>query len=116
MLMAGSVQVPRQRGFKCDRRLGDPASSEIGDPLLLAAVSSRIVSRPALFDQLDRAARVTEVSAPAGSGKTTLLRSWVEGSGLAERTAYVSVHGDASDPQRFWMAVVDSLRGTLSGS
>jgi LuxR family maltose regulon positive regulatory protein len=79
-------------------------------------VSSRIVSRPALFDQLDRAARVTEVSAPAGSGKTTLLRSWVEASGLVERTAYVSVHGDARDPQRFWMAVVEALRATATGS
>ncbi len=79
-------------------------------------MSSRIVPRPTLFDQLDRAARVTEVSAPAGSGKTTLLRSWVETSGLAERTAYVSVHGDACDPQRFWMAVVDALRGTVTGS
>ena len=79
-------------------------------------MSSRIVSRPALFDQLDRAARVTEVSAPAGSGKTSLLRSWVETSGLAERTAYVSVHGDACDPQRFWMAVVEALRATATGS
>ena len=81
-----------------------------------AAVSSRIVSRSALFDQLDRAARVTEVSAPAGSGKTTLLRSWVETASLAGRTAYVSVHGDACDPQRFWMVVVDALRETATGS
>ena len=79
-------------------------------------MNSRIVTRSALFEQLDRAARVTEVSAPAGSGKTTLLRSWVEGSGLAERTAYVSVHGDATDPQRFWTAVVEALRGTETGS
>lgn len=57
-----------------------------------------------------------EVSAPAGSGKTTLLRSWIESSGLAGRAAYVSLHGEARDPQRFWPAVVGALRGTEAGS
>lgn len=79
-------------------------------------MSKRIVARAALFDQLDRAGRIMEVSAPAGSGKTTLLRSWIESSGLAGRAAYVSLHGDARDPQRFWPAVVDALRGTEAGS
>ncbi|MBS2532681.1 hypothetical protein KGQ20_07835 [Catenulispora sp. NF23] len=74
----------------------------------------RIVSRAALFDQLDRANRITEMSAPAGSGKTTLLRSWVETSNLAERAAQVS--GEARDPRRFWPTVVAALRGTAAGS
>ena len=78
--------------------------------------SDRIVSRGALFDQLARAGRITEISAPAGSGKTTVLRSWVASSAQAERAAYVSVHGEARDPQRFWPTVVDALRGTVAGS
>ncbi|MEZ0109912.1 LuxR family maltose regulon positive regulatory protein [Catenulispora sp. EB89] len=78
--------------------------------------ADRIVFRGALFDQLSRAGRVTEVSAPAGSGKTTLLRSWVQASGLVDRTASVSVPGPGHDPQRFWLTVVDALRATKAGS
>ena len=43
----------------------------------------RVVLRPALFERLSAAGRVTEVSAPPGSGKTQLLRSWIAESGLA---------------------------------
>ena len=62
-------------------------------------------SRPGL------AGGVTLVSAPAGSGKTVLLRSWIEAAGLGERTAWVSVERDERDAQRFWLAVVEALRG-----
>ena len=79
-------------------------------------MSNRIVSRLALFGQLDRAGRITQVSAPAGSGKTTLLRSWIDASGRAGQAAYVSARGDGRDPQRFWISVVDALRGTAAGS
>jgi LuxR family maltose regulon positive regulatory protein len=79
-------------------------------------MNSRVVPRTALFDQLGRAGRITEVSAPAGSGKTTLLRSWAEASGVAERVAYMSVRSAAGDPQRFWPAVVDVLRSTTACS
>lgn len=79
-------------------------------------MSTRIVSRVALFEQLNRAGRITQVSAPAGSGKTTLLRSWIDGSGLAGHAARVSARGKGRDPQRFWIAVVDALRGTAAGS
>ncbi|MEY9929779.1 LuxR family maltose regulon positive regulatory protein [Catenulispora sp. GP43] len=78
--------------------------------------ANRNVLRGALFDQLSSASRIAEVSAPVGSGKTTLLRSWIETSGLTDRTAYVSVSGQARDPQRFWLAVVDALRTTTAGS
>jgi LuxR family maltose regulon positive regulatory protein len=56
------------------------------------------------------------VSAPAGSGKTFLLRSWIGQAGLTERAAWVSVQGEEHDPQRFWIAVADALRGTDAGS
>jgi LuxR family maltose regulon positive regulatory protein len=67
-----------------------------GDPVL--AVRGGIVARPVLFQRLDRAGRVTEVSAPPGSGKTFLLRSWIGEAGLAERAAWVPVPGGERDP------------------
>jgi LuxR family maltose regulon positive regulatory protein len=85
-----------------------------GDPV--RTVRGGIVSRRGLFERLGRAGRVTEVSAPAGSGKTFLLRSWIGQAGLTERAAWVSVQGEEHDPQRFWIAVADALRGTDAGS
>jgi LuxR family maltose regulon positive regulatory protein len=71
-----------------------------------------VVARPALFERLwaGYAGGVTLVSAPAGSGKTVLLRSWIEAASLGARTAWVSVDRDERDAQRFWLAVVDTLR------
>jgi LuxR family maltose regulon positive regulatory protein len=80
------------------------------------AVRGGIVSRHALFGRLGRAARITEVSAPAGSGKTVLLRSWIAESDMAERAAWVAVQRGERDLQRFWIAVADALRGTDAGS
>ena len=75
--------------------------------------SPSVVARTALFELLSAglAGGVTLVSAPAGSGKTILLRSWVEAAGLSERTAWVSVERDEHDAQRFWLSVVEALRG-----
>ena len=75
-----------------------------------------VVSRPALWDRLGAAARVTVVSAPPGSGKTVLLRSWISEAALAERTAWVPVGRDEHDPQRWWLAVLEALRQTVPGS
>jgi len=79
-------------------------------------VSGGVVRRAGLFGRLDRASRVVEVSAPAGSGKTVLLRSWIAGSGRADRAGWVAVQRGEGDPQRFWIAVADALRGTAAGS
>jgi LuxR family maltose regulon positive regulatory protein len=75
-----------------------------------------VVARRSLFDLLTAAQRVTIVSAPAGSGKTVLLRSWIAEAGMEERTGWVSVGRGERDPQAFWLAVLDSLRGTQAGS
>jgi LuxR family transcriptional regulator, maltose regulon positive regulatory protein len=75
-----------------------------------------VVSRHALFSQLTGAGRVTVLSAPAGSGKTVLLRSWIAEAGLADRVAWVSVHGEDRDPQRFLLSLADALRDTVTGS
>jgi LuxR family maltose regulon positive regulatory protein len=81
-----------------------------GDPVRV--VRGRVVIRRELFERLNQAGRVTEVSGPAGSGKSMLLRSWIDESGIAEHTAQVSVQ----DEHQFWTAVVDALRGTAAGS
>ena len=59
---------------------------------------------------------MTVLSAPAGSGKTVLLRSWIAEAGLADRAAWVSVHGEDRDPQRFLLSLADALRDTVTGS
>src|SRR6185312_11242888 len=79
------------------------------------AVSGGIVSRRALFERLGRAGRITQVSAPAGSGKTFLLRSWIGAAGLTESTAWVPVHREERNPQRFWVSVLSALQ-TAAGS
>src|ERR1700733_6169340 len=75
-----------------------------------------IISRRALFSRLGQAARVTEVSAPAGSGKTLLLRSWIAETHPASCAAWVTVPREERDGQRFWLSVLDALRGTAAGS
>jgi LuxR family transcriptional regulator, maltose regulon positive regulatory protein len=75
-----------------------------------------LVARPGLFGRLAGEARVTVVSAPPGSGKTVLLRSWISHAGLAERAGWVAAGRDERDPQRFWVSVLDALRGTAPGS
>ena len=69
-----------------------------GDPVRIAA--GGVVVRRELFERLNRAGRVTEVSGPAGSGKSVLLRSWIDETGLAEHAAQVSVQDEDRDPQR----------------
>ena len=79
-------------------------------------VQGGVVSRRGLFGQLDAAARVTQVSAPAGSGKTYLLRSWIAECGLADSAAWVPVPTGQHDAQQLWISVLDALRDTIVGS
>jgi LuxR family maltose regulon positive regulatory protein len=74
------------------------------------------IPRHDLLKQLDQAARVTVVSAPAGSGKTFLLRSWITEAGVAASAAWVPVEAEHRDPQQFWVLVLHALRGTAPGS
>jgi LuxR family maltose regulon positive regulatory protein len=85
-----------------------------GDPVRV--VRGGVVVRRELFERLNRAGRVTEVSGPAGSGKSVLLRSWIDEAGLAEHAAQVSVQEEDRDPRRFWTSVADALRATVAGS
>jgi LuxR family maltose regulon positive regulatory protein len=82
-----------------------------------STTSGRRIRRDALLDRLARAARVTQISAPAGSGKSVLLRSWIDEAGIEERVGWVSVEREERrDPQRFWLALVGALRGTGAGA
>jgi LuxR family transcriptional regulator, maltose regulon positive regulatory protein len=90
-------------------------SGRRADPELRSA-DGGIVSRPELVDRLQRARRVTQLSASPGSGKTTLVQSWIRESGIADRAAWVSVYGERRQPQPFWISVSDALRGTAPGS
>ena len=80
------------------------------------AVRGRTVARSWLFERLERAARVTQIAAPAGSGKTFLLSSWVAECGRADSTAWVPVQDRERDLQQFWISVADALRDTAPGS
>jgi LuxR family transcriptional regulator, maltose regulon positive regulatory protein len=81
-----------------------------------AVGGGRRILRRGLFGLLEEAERVTLVSAPAGSGKTSLVQSWISATGLADRTAWVSVGRGERDPQTFWLSVLDALRATRPGS
>ena len=96
--------------------MGLTVRSDSTDGPVAPAVRRGIVSRRELFERLEEAGRVVNLSAPAGSGKTILLRSWIEEAGLAERAAWVAVGPEWRDPQRFWISVSDALRGTTPGS
>ena len=90
-------------------------SDRRADPHLRDA-DGGIVSRPELVDRLQRARRVTQVSASPGSGKTTLVQSWIRESGIADSAAWVSVVGERRHAQQFWISVSDALRSTGPGS
>jgi LuxR family transcriptional regulator, maltose regulon positive regulatory protein len=79
-------------------------------------VRGGVVVRHELFERLNQAGRVTEVTGPAGSGKSVLLRSWIDESGRAAQAAQVSVSDEDRDPQRFWTSVAGALRDTAAGS
>jgi LuxR family transcriptional regulator, maltose regulon positive regulatory protein len=69
-----------------------------------------------LFERLATAGRVCVVTAPAGSGKTVLVRSWIEEAGVNDGAAVVTASSADADPLRFWLAVLDALRGTSPGA
>ena len=107
---------------------GNPGTVPLGPCIKVTGMSEKstgdpdrdvrggVVIRRELFERLNRAGRVTEVSGPAGSGKSVLLRSWIDEAALAEHAAQVPVQDEDHDPRRFWTSVADALRDTAAGS
>jgi LuxR family maltose regulon positive regulatory protein len=64
-------------------------------------VDDDLVSRPRLFEQINRGLErpLTLVSAPAGFGKTTLLSAWLQGQDL--HSAWISLDENDDDPGIF---------------
>jgi LuxR family maltose regulon positive regulatory protein len=81
-----------------------------------ASVAPGLLEREELLQALDRAVtkRITVLSAPPGSGKTSLLRAWADHSTDIRRVAFVSVAPDQQDAQRFWSAVLETIRGSAA--
>jgi LuxR family maltose regulon positive regulatory protein len=64
--------------------------------------------------QTNLSAKLVLLDAPAGFGKTTLLTQWRAAAG-ARRVAWVSLDENDNDPTRFWVYVVEALRGVEPG-
>ncbi len=82
-------------------------SSKISIPELLPD----LVHRTELLRQLDSAADVALVSAPAGYGKTLLVAEWARASTEVD-TAWVRLDQDDNDQRRLWSAVLASVATT----
>jgi LuxR family maltose regulon positive regulatory protein len=94
----------------------EPGTHDAAVELVAVPGAAGVVARPELLRRLDGPARVTVVSAPPGSGKTVLLRSWIAEAGLADRAGWVPAGAGDHDPRRFWLSVLDALRGTVPGA
>jgi LuxR family maltose regulon positive regulatory protein len=73
------------------------------------------IGRDALVEALDRAtqSRVAVISAPPGSGKTFLLRAWRERAEKERSIAAMSVRRGETDAQRFWLTLLEAIRGAV---
>lgn len=76
-----------------------------------------LVDRPRLYDRLDgwQAARVVVVQAPAGYGKSSLVSRWLDVSGLAARSAWLSLDETHCDPQELLRGLASALNAALPG-
>lgn len=83
--------------------------------LLVPAPPHSPISRPRLLQALqDAASRAfTLLCAPAGWGKTTLLSQWAKHTSLP--IAWLSLHEDLNDPQRFLAYLVEALQPLCPG-
>jgi LuxR family maltose regulon positive regulatory protein len=81
--------------------------------ITVGAFPPGFVPRPGLCAELDAAAAVALVCAPAGYGKTLLLADWARTSTSVD-TAWVGVDRDDNDPRRLWAAIVEAVAACRS--
>lgn len=80
-----------------------------------------VIARDGLVEVLRQAPEtgVTLISAPPGSGKTYLLREWERQLAGTVAVAVITVARRETDPQRFWLGLLDALAhatGTPDGA
>ena len=81
--------------------------------LHIPGIRPELVARQALVEELVAAGsrKLTLIEAPAGYGKTTLLAEWCSSAAETREFAWLSLDEGDGDPVRFWMGVIDALRG-----
>lgn len=74
------------------------------------ALDSKWVERPHLTARLNEGLkkRLTLISTPAGYGKTTLVAQWIDQ--ITEKSAWLSLEREDSDPDRFLRYLVAAVR------
>jgi LuxR family maltose regulon positive regulatory protein len=85
------------------------AGSLLESKLYVPNPRGRLVPRPRLSEQIQRAAeaKLTLVSAPAGFGKTTLLAAWLAADSRRQRcVAWLSLDETDNTPAEFWTYVI----------
>jgi LuxR family maltose regulon positive regulatory protein len=76
----------------------------------------RVVDRPRLVGALVQSSqRLMLVRAPAGWGKSTLVAAWAASEDESRPFAWVSLDGTDDEPSRFWLCVIEALRGVEPG-
>jgi ATP/maltotriose-dependent transcriptional regulator MalT len=97
------------------------AGNDLGAPLLRTKLvvpsSPRLVVRESLIDALSEGLSqpLTLVYGPAGSGKTMLVAQWATSVREERPVAWLWLEADDNDPARFWMYVIEALRGVVRG-
>lgn len=81
--------------------------------LRIPPVSSHLIARPSLIEQLNAHMqnKLVLLSAPAGSGKTTVLCEWA--AQCSWPVAWLSLEDSDNDPVRFWTYILAALEHTF---
>jgi LuxR family maltose regulon positive regulatory protein len=115
----GSV-VPAAEPHPGSRRVvtanvASPSSVVLSTKLHVPRASSRLLSRPRVFQRLDRGLErpLTVLAAPAGFGKTTALCAWLPR--VPGPAAWVSLDAGDNDPIQFWTYVLTALESAHPG-
>ena len=97
------------------------AGNDLSAPLLRTKLvvpgSPRLVVRESLIEALSEGLSqpLTLVYGPAGSGKTMLVAQWAASVRAELPVAWLWLEADDNDPARFWMYVIEALRGVVHG-